>query len=181
MDGAPWDYGMELFQEQTDRIEHELTLGFERYPALQDVGVKTWVNGAFTFSPDGNPLVGPVPGKRGYWSACAVMAGFLQGGGVGKTLAEWMIHGEPEADAWHGRGPLRALGREPRVHPETTGQFYSRRFVMTYPTSNCPRPPAEDARPAYSAMTAAGCQWGVLGPRSAALFRAGRGSRKRRR
>ena len=32
-------------------------MGFERYPALQDVGIKTWVNGAFTFSPDGNPLV----------------------------------------------------------------------------------------------------------------------------
>ena len=43
------DYGMELFQEQTDWIEHELTLGFERYPVLQEVGVKTWVNGAFTF------------------------------------------------------------------------------------------------------------------------------------
>ena len=66
MDGAPWDYGMELFQEQTDRIENELTLGFERYPCLQEVGVKTWVNGAFTFSPDGNPLVGPVPGKQGW-------------------------------------------------------------------------------------------------------------------
>jgi len=84
-------YGFELQQEDTDRIEKELILGFERYPALQNVGVKTWVNGAFTFSPDGNPLVGPVQGKRGYWCACAVMAGFLQGGGVGKSLAEWMI------------------------------------------------------------------------------------------
>jgi dimethylglycine dehydrogenase len=64
------------------------------------VGVKTWVNGAFTFSPDGNPLVGPVPASRGYWCACAVMAGFLQGGGVGKTLAEWMIHGEPRPTCW---------------------------------------------------------------------------------
>ena len=52
MDGAPWDYGMELFLEQTDRIENEITLGFQRYPCLQEVGVKTWVNGAFTFSPD---------------------------------------------------------------------------------------------------------------------------------
>ena len=95
MDGAPWDYGMELFQEQTDRIENELTLGFERYPVLQEVGVKTWVNGAFTFSPDGNPLVGPVPGKKGYWCACAVMAGFLQGGGVGKSLARM-------DDPWRG-------------------------------------------------------------------------------
>ena len=50
---------MELFQEQTDRIENEITLGFQRYPCLQEVGVKTWVNGAFTFSPDGNPLMDP--------------------------------------------------------------------------------------------------------------------------
>ena len=76
MDGAPWDYGIELLNEDIDRIENELTLGFERYPVLQTAGVRNWVNGAFTFSPDGNPLVGPVPGKRNYWSACAVMAGF---------------------------------------------------------------------------------------------------------
>ena len=37
-------------------------------------------------------------GLRNYWVACGVMAGFSQGGGVGKSLAEWMIHGEPQAD-----------------------------------------------------------------------------------
>ncbi|NNF71754.1 MAG: FAD-binding oxidoreductase, partial [Rhodobacteraceae bacterium] len=31
MDGAPWNYGIELLQEDTDRIENELTLAFERY------------------------------------------------------------------------------------------------------------------------------------------------------
>ncbi|MDG1069271.1 MAG: FAD-dependent oxidoreductase, partial [Sulfitobacter sp.] len=41
MDGAPWEYGFELQQEDTDRIERELILGYERYPALQNVGVKT--------------------------------------------------------------------------------------------------------------------------------------------
>ena len=162
MDGAPWDYGEELFQEQLDRIENELTLGFERYPAIQDVGIKTWVNGAFTFSPDGNPLVGPVPGKRGYWCACAVMAGFLQGGGVGKTLAEWMIHGEPEADAWPmdvaRYGPWAANKQYIR---ETTGQFYSRRFVMSYPNEQLPAGRPLKMAPAHSEMTAAGCRWGV--------------------
>ncbi|EFL87588.1 FAD-dependent oxidoreductase [Ahrensia sp. R2A130] len=161
MDGAPWDYGMELFQEQTDRIENELTLGFERYPCLQEVGVKTWVNGAFTFSPDGNPLVGPVRGKRGYWSACAVMAGFLQGGGVGKSLAEWMIHGEPEADAWAmdiARYGEFAENRE--FIRQTTGQFYSRRFVMTYPNEQLPAGRPLKMAPAHDAMTAAGCRWG---------------------
>ena len=162
MDGAPWDYGMELFQEQTDRIENELICGFERYPVLQDTGVKTWVNGAFTFSPDGNPLVGPVRGKRGYWSACAVMAGFLQGGGVGKTLAEWMIHGEPEADAWSmdvARYGDYAQNR--RYIKETTGQFYSRRFVMTYPNEQLPAGRPLKTAPAYTAMSEAGCKWGV--------------------
>ncbi|MCR9149058.1 MAG: FAD-dependent oxidoreductase [Rhodobacteraceae bacterium] len=162
MDGAPWSYGMELFQEQTDRIEKELICGFERYPVLQEVGVKTWVNGAFTFSPDGNPLVGPVPGKRGYWSACAVMAGFLQGGGVGKTLAEWMIHGEPEADAWcMDVARYGAFAQNRRYIRETTGQFYSRRFVMTYPNEQLPAGRPLKTAPAHDAMTAAGCRWGV--------------------
>ncbi len=161
MDGAPWDYGMELFQEQTDRIEKELILGFERYPALQEVGVKTWVNGAFTFSPDGNPLVGPVPGKPGYWCACAVMAGFLQGGGVGKSLAEWMIHGEPEADVY-GMDVARygKFAENKRFIRETTGQFYSRRFVMTYPNEQLPAGRPLKTAPAHDAMTDAGCVWG---------------------
>ncbi|MDG2467419.1 MAG: FAD-dependent oxidoreductase [Alphaproteobacteria bacterium] len=162
MDGAPWDYGMELFQEQTDRIENELIMGFERYPVLQDVGVKTWVNGAFTFSPDGNPLVGPVPGKPGYWCACAVMAGFLQGGGVGKSLAEWIIHGEPEADVY-GMDVARygAFAENKQYIKQTTGQFYSRRFVMTYPNEQLPAGRPLKMTPASSDMTAAGCRWGV--------------------
>ena len=162
MDGAPWDYGMELFQEQTDRIENELIMGFERYPALQEVGVKTWVNGAFTFSPDGNPLVGPVPGKRGYWCACAVMAGFLQGGGVGKTIAEWMIHGEPEADAWPMDVARYGKFAENKQYiKETTGQFYSRRFVMSYPNEQLPAGRPLKMAPAHDAMTADGCRWGA--------------------
>ncbi|WP_273499539.1 GcvT family protein, partial [Lentibacter algarum] len=162
LDGAPWDYGIELFQEQTDRIENELTLGFERYPALQEVGVKTWVNGAFTFAPDGNPLVGPVRGKPGYWCACAVMAGFLQGGGVGKSLAEWIIHGEPEADVF-GMDVARFgdFAENRQYIKETTGQFYTRRFVMTYPNEQLPAGRPLKMAPAYSDMTEAGCRWGV--------------------
>ncbi|MGB0160838.1 MAG: FAD-dependent oxidoreductase, partial [Candidatus Puniceispirillaceae bacterium] len=161
MDGAPWDYGIELLQEDVDRIENELTLGFERYPVLQNAGVRNWVNGAFTFSPDGNPLVGPVPGKKNYWSACAVMAGFLQGGGVGKSLAEWMIHGEPEADVY-GMDVARygPFAENKEYIRQTTGQFYSRRFVMTYPNEQLPAGRPLKMAPAHSDMTAAGAVWG---------------------
>ena len=161
MDGAPWEYGFELQQEDPDRIENELIMGFERYPCLQEVGVKTWVNGAFTFSPDGNPLVGPVRGKRGYWSACAVMAGFLQGGGVGKSLAEWMIHGTPEADVYGMDVARYGIWAENKQYiKETTGQFYTRRFVMTYPNEQLPAGRPLKMAGAHADMTAAGCQWG---------------------
>ena len=161
IDGAPWDYGFELINEEIDRISDELTMAYSRYPVLQEVGIKNWVNGAFTFSPDGNPLVGPVSGIRNYWLACGVMAGFLQGGGVGKTLAEWMIHGEPEADAWPmdiARYGEFASNRE--YIRQTTGQFYSRRFVMTYPNEQLPAGRPLKKAPAHDAMNADGTVWG---------------------
>jgi dimethylglycine dehydrogenase len=161
MDGAPWDYGFELIQEDFDRIEKELEMGFNRYPCLQTAGVKRWVNGAFTFAPDGNPLVGPVPGMKNYWLACGVMAGFLQGGGVGKTLAEWMIHGDTEADAWPmDIARFGAFTSNREYIKQTTGQFYSRRFVMTYPNEQLPAGRPLKKAPAYDGMTAAGCKWG---------------------
>lgn len=161
MDGAPWNYGIELLQEEPDRIERELMMAFDRYPCLNDVGIENWVNGAFTFSPDGNPLVGPVESVPNYWLACGVMAGFLQGGGVGKTLAEWMIHGDTEADAWSmdiaRYGPQHS---NKEYIKQTTGQFYSRRFVMSYPNEQLPAGRPLRMAPAYSDMTAAGARWG---------------------
>lgn len=161
MDGAPWDYGIELLQEDPDRIESELMHVFRRFPVLETAGVKNWVHGAFTFSPDGNPLVGPVRGKPGYWCACAVMAGFLQGGGVGKSLAEWMIHGETEADVF-GMDIARYgdWAENKEYIRQTTGQFYSRRFVMNYPNEQLPAGRPLKMAPAHDAMTTAGARWG---------------------
>lgn len=162
MDGAPWDYGFDLIQEDPDRLERELTLSYERYPVLETAGIKRWVNGAFTFTPDGNPLVGPVRGVANYWLACGVMAGFSQGGGVGKALAEWMVMGEPEDDVFGmdiARFGMHASNRQ--YIKETTGQFYSRRFVMTYPNQQLPAGRPLKVPPSYDRMTEAGARWGV--------------------
>lgn len=70
MDGAPWDYGMDLIPEDVERIGEELAIGFARYPKLENVGIRRWVNGAFTFAPDGNPLVGPT--RPGFWISLAL-------------------------------------------------------------------------------------------------------------
>ena len=161
MDGAPWDYGLELIPPDVDRISDELAMAMSRYPVLERTGINRWVNGAFTFSPDGNPLVGPVPGLHNYWSACAVMAGFLQGGGVGKSLAEWMINGEPEEDIF-GMDVARfgSFAENREYIREMTGQFYSRRFVMTYPNEQLWAGRPLRMAPAYDAMTVAGAHWG---------------------
>ncbi len=162
MDGAPWDYGIELLQENTDRIADELTMGFERFPVLQTAGCQElgeWCIYVFT---------GRQPaGRSGARQARLLVrlcgdGGFLQGGGVGKSLAEWMIHGEPEADVYGmdvaRYGPFAA---NKRYIKETTGQFYSRRFVMTYPNEQLPAGRPLNKAPAHDAMSQAGCQWGV--------------------
>ncbi len=162
MDGAPWDYGLELIPPDVDRISDELSFAMKRYPVLENTGIARWINGAFTFSPDGNPLVGPVPGVPGYWSACAVMAGFLQGSGVGKSLAEWMIEGEPEEDIYGMDVARFGPYAESREYiRQMTGQFYSRRFIMTYPNEQLWAGRPLRMAPAYEAMTAAGARWGV--------------------
>ena len=138
VEGTPEDFGPELLPEKIDRIADKLDVAYERYPVLQTAGVKRIISGPFTFAPDGNPLVGPVPGLRNYWAACAVMAGFSQGGGVGLALAEWMIEGEPSRDIfamdvarfgdWCTRPYTRAKVRE----------NYQRRFAVSYPNEELP-------------------------------------------
>ncbi len=161
-DGVPWDYGFELIRPDVDRISEQLAVGFARYPCLADAGIRRWVNGAFTFTPDGNPLVGPVRSAPGYWTACGVMAGFSQGGGVGLALAEWMVTGEPERDVF-GMDVARygAFAAARGYLQATTGQFYSRRFVMTYPNEQLPAGRPVKTSAIHADLDAKGARWGT--------------------
>ena len=89
---------MQLLPEDFERLAPYFEVGFQHFPALGRVGIRKAVNGPFTFAPDGNPLVGPVRGLRNYWVACAVMAGFSQGGGIGLVLSRWMAENDPGQD-----------------------------------------------------------------------------------
>ncbi|MBK7621771.1 MAG: GcvT family protein [Kineosporiaceae bacterium] len=161
-DGVSWDYGLELIPPDVERIAPQLEVGFARYPCLDGAGIKTWVNGAFTFTPDGNPLVGPVRGLPGYWTACGVMAGFSQGGGVGLALAEWMVHGEPGRDVF-GMDVARygEFASARGYLQDTTRQFYQRRFVMTYPNEQLPAGRPLKTSALHADLDAAGARWGT--------------------
>jgi dimethylglycine dehydrogenase len=159
VDGAPWDFGMTLFPEEVDRIAPELALAFERFPALRDAGVKRWVNGAFTFTPDGNPLVGPVDGIPGYWAACGCMAGFSQGAGIGLALANWIVDGDPGYDVF-GMDVARfgPYASDDAYLRATTAQFYARRFVMAYPNEELPAGRPLKTTPCHDDLQAAGAR-----------------------
>ena len=148
--GTRWDFGHELLDENLDRIGDSMEFAFKRFPVLADAGIKTIVNGPFTFAPDGNPLVGPVPGLRNYWSACAVMAGFSQGGGVGLTLAEWMIDGEPSRDVFAMDVARFGDYCTPSYTRLKVRENYQRRFTVSYPNEEIPAARPLETTPAYS-------------------------------
>ncbi|MBT8170507.1 glycine cleavage system protein T [Phaeobacter gallaeciensis] len=160
VDGTPWNFGHELLPDDFDKITDSIEFAYERFPVLATAGVKSVIHGPFTFAPDGNPLVGPVPGVRNYWSACGVMAGFSQGGGVGLTLAQWMIDGEPERDVfamdvarfgdWIGPGYTR-----PKVI-----ENYQKRFSVSYPNEELPAARPNRTTPMFDTFSNLGAVWG---------------------
>lgn len=171
VEGADWDFGMDLLPEDVERIADELATGFARFPALQDAGIKRWVNGAFTFTPDGNPLVGPVPGLQNYWAACGCMAGFSQGGAIGLTLANWMVHGDPGADVF-GMDVARygSFAANDAYLRARTRQFYARRFAMAYPNEELPAGRPLKTTPCYDALAAEGARFGAIWGMETPLF-----------
>jgi dimethylglycine dehydrogenase len=134
LDGTPWDYGgTEMLTPNLDRLADALAKGFTRFPSLNEAGIRGIVNGPFTFTPDGNPLVGPVPGVPHYWCACGVMAGFAQGGGVGLMLAQWIIDGEPDSDIYAMDVARFGDYASKRYTTAKAKEFYARRFQIAYP------------------------------------------------
>jgi len=153
--GTPQSFGHELLEPQLDHIAERLALGFERLPALKKAGIKDLINGPFTFGPDGNPMIGPVPGMSNYWTAVGVMAGFCQAGGVGMCLAEWMIDGEPSIDVW--AMDIARFGDYASPHYGTvkSTENYERRFILKFPNETLPRGRRQRTTALYDRLTAA--------------------------
>ncbi len=160
VDGTPWDFGHELLPDDFDKIEDSIAFAFKRFPVLERAGIKSVIHGPFTFAPDGNPLVGPVPGLRNYWSACGVMAGFSQGGGVGLSLAQWMIEGEAERDVM--AMDVARFGRwiTPGYTLPKVIENYQTRFSVVYPNEELPAARPCRTTPMYDLFDGMGAVWG---------------------
>ena len=158
---TPWDFGHELLQPDLDRIADNLAVGFEHFPALAEVGIKQAINGPFVFTPDGNPLVGPVGGLRNYFAACGVMAGFSQGGGVGLVLSNWMIDGDPGFDVWAMDVSRFGDWAGPRYTNTKVRENYSRRFRVSFPNEELPAARPLRMTPIYDRFVDNNAVWGA--------------------
>ncbi|MBL8700883.1 MAG: GcvT family protein [Alphaproteobacteria bacterium] len=162
---TPWNFGHELLNNDIDRIAPSLEVGFKHYPAIEKAGIKKIINGPFTFAPDGNPVIGPIRGLKNYWVACGVMAGFSQGGGVGLSLANWMIHGDPGADIW-GMDVARFGDWATLAYTNAkVRENYSRRFRIRFPSEELTAARPLKTTPIYDKLKAAnavfGDYWGL--------------------
>ncbi len=176
VNGAPWEYGeTELLPPDLERLAESLEKGFRRFPSLSNAGIRRVINGPFTFSPDGNPLVGPVPGLRNYWAACGVMAGFAQGGGVGLAIAEWMIHGQTSSDIYAmDVARFGPYATRPYAIAKAR-EFYARRFQIAYPNEYWPAGRPNKTSAIHTSLREKGAVFGVSYGMEVPLFFARKG------
>jgi len=158
---TPDDFSMQLLPEDFERLAPYFEIGFKHFPALGRVGIRKAVNGPFTFAPDGNPLVGPVRGVSNFWVACAVMAGFSQGGGIGLVLSRWMAEGDPGQDIISMDVARFGAFATPKYTSLKVPENYSRRFRLAYPNEELPAARPVRRSPIHDRLKAAGAVMGA--------------------
>jgi dimethylglycine dehydrogenase len=158
---TPDDFAMQLLADDFERLAPYFEVGFRHFPALGQVGIRKAVNGPFTFAPDGNPLVGPVRGVRNFWVACAVMAGFSQGGGIGLVLSRWMAENDPGQDILSMDVARFGGFATPKYTSLKVPENYARRFRLVYPNEELPAARPVRRSPIYDKLRDAGAVMGA--------------------
>ena len=136
---VPWDHGSSPVESDFDRFAPLLEGAIRRFPFLEDAGVVRLLCHPDAMTPDGNPLLGPMPGVRGFWVAAGLsLNGFGAAGGLGKSLAEWMTDGQAELDvdayrAWRFGRPYRDTTLAAEAAREAYRYYYRLRYPLDVP------------------------------------------------
>ena len=163
VNGTPSDFGMELLPPDIDRIAEPLAVVMERMPALARAGIKRIVNGGMVFAPDGNPIIGPLPGCPTAFVAAGIMAGFSQGGGVGLAVAHWIVEGEPGMDVFAMDVARFGEFANGAYVLEKTRENYRRRFILPCPNEELTAARPLRTTPIYDRLAACGAAFGPAG------------------
>ena len=170
LNGMPDDFANQLWNDDFERLEPYIEDAMARVPVLGKAGIKRGVNGPIPYSPDGNPYIGPEPGLRNFFHCNNFSFGITQGGGAGKALAEWVIHGQTEWDLWN-------LERRRYGDYATTDytvakaiEVYQNEYASSFPYEEreAGRPLA--CSPLYATLKAKGARFGARGGYERAVY-----------
>lgn len=162
MDGIDPHFVNALCPDDLDRISDVLEGAFARMPTLMETGIHTVVNGPITYTIDGAPLVGPIPGKRNAFCIIGLRAGLGEGGGHGWLLAQQIVHGEACYDTWC-IDPRRFTGH---ANVELTAlkaiEDYQNEFRFHFPHEHRPAGRPAKTTPLTPVLAAEGAEFTVV-------------------
>ena len=144
-DGVPWEHGARALPPDHERFEQLMAGAVRRFPFLDEAGVTALVCHPDAMTPDGNPLLGPTPGVRGFWTAAGLsLNGFGGAGGLGKALAELVTSGEAEVDVqpyrpWRFGGPYRYVSFAAAAGREVYKYYYRLRYPLDVSEAGRPK------------------------------------------
>ncbi len=160
-DPMPEDFSFQLYPDDLERLEWYIEDAMARVPILGTVGVNKVINGPIPYTPDGNPLIGPMPGVRNAFEACVFTFGIAQGGGAGKVLAEWITHGATEWDMW-SCDPRRFTDYTDRDYCIAKGrEVYANEYAMHFPHHEWPEGRDRKLSPVHDRVKELGGQMGA--------------------
>ncbi len=160
-DPMPDDFSFQLFPDDLDRLEWYLEDAVARVPILGTAGLSRTINGPIPYTPDGNPLIGPMPGVPNAFEACVFTFGICQAGGAGKVLAEWVTEGETEWDMW-SCDPRRFTDFCDQPYTIAKGmEVYGHEYAMHFPRHAWPAGRPMKLSAVHDRTTALGAQYGA--------------------
>ena len=131
----PEDFIFQLLPENVEHFEQLMIPAVERVPALENAGIRKFINGPESFTPDGNFILGEAPEVKNYFVGAGFNAfGIAAAGGAGKALAEWILGGEPPMDLW-----VVDIRRFSKIHQDDTWvrkrtlELYSKHYTLSWP------------------------------------------------
>ncbi len=161
LQGFGWKNEHHLFDPNMDRLQEFFAPAISRIPVLADLGMQSIINGPIPISPDGEPVMGPVPGLDNFFTACAFTSGIAASGGAGKAMADWILHGDPGLDLWpfdiRRFGPLQAGHRF--LHDRAV-ESYGRYYAIHYPGEEAQSARGVRRSPLYQTLKEQGAVFG---------------------
>ncbi|UNK39151.1 FAD-dependent oxidoreductase [Shinella sp. H4-D48] len=159
-DPMPDDFSFQLFPDDLDRLEWYLNDAVERVPILGTAGLSRMINGPIPYAPDGNPLIGPMPGVPNAYEACVFTFGICQAGGAGKVLAEWVTEGETEWDMWSCDPRRYTSFAANKDYCIAKGmEIYGHEYAMHFPKHAWPAGRDQKLSPIHDRIKALGAQF----------------------